>query len=93
VAQLHLREGHPHLAAAGRGLTQAFWAVAAGIIVAYVFFLALGAFGSGEVLALTILVVVLAALWLVHAVLDARRRNRRGGRDARMTRARERRGF
>lgn len=92
MGHLHVREGHPHLSAAGRGVSQAFWAIAGGIIVAYVFFLALGAFGSGEVLALTILVVVLAVLWLVHAALDVRHR-RHGERDARITRARERRGF
>jgi uncharacterized membrane protein YhaH (DUF805 family) len=93
VADLHLRDGHPHLTAAGRGLTQAFWAIAAGIIVAYVFFLALGAFGSGEALALTVVVVALAALWLAHAALDVRRRHQAGRRDERITRAHERRGF
>jgi fatty acid desaturase len=92
VAGLHLGEEHPHLAAARRGLSQVFWGIAGGVIVAYVFFLALGAFGSGEVEALTVVVLVLAVLWLVHAALDARHR-RRGERDARTTRARERRGF
>ena len=86
------RDPHRRLAAAGRGLTQAFWALSAGVIVAYVFFVTLGAFGSGEVVALTVAVAALAALWVVHGLLDARRR-RRDGRDEGLIRARERRGF
>jgi fatty acid desaturase len=84
-----IAEGHPHLAATGRGLAAAFWALAAGVIVAYVFFLSLGAFGSAEVSVLTAVVIVLAALWVVHALADARRR----ARDPRIKSERERRGF
>jgi fatty acid desaturase len=84
-------EGHPHLAATGRGLAAVFWALAAGVIVAYVFFLALGAFGSGEVGAVTVAVIVLAALWLLHGLLGMRQR--RDGQDAAIVRERERRGF
>lgn len=86
-----LAEGHPHLVATGRGLAAVFWALAAGVIVAYVFFLALGAFGSGEVGALTAGVIVLAALWLLHGLLGTR--HRRDGQDAAIVRERERRGF
>lgn len=86
---LHVGDDHPRLAATGRGFTQAFWAIAAGVIVAYVFFLALGAFGSGEVAAVTIAVIALSALWVVHGALDARRR----ARDPHVREARERRGF
>ncbi|MBB4663992.1 hypothetical protein [Conexibacter arvalis] len=82
-------ERHPHLAATGRGLASAFWALAAGVIVAYVFFLALGAFGSAEVGVVTGVVVGLSALWVVHALLDARRR----ARDPLLRSERERRGF
>jgi uncharacterized membrane protein YhaH (DUF805 family) len=91
VGHPDLHGEHRHLSAAGRGLSQAFWALAAGVIVAYVFFLGLGAFGSGEVLALTIAVAILAALWLLHALHAARQRDR--DRDPGLTRARERRGF
>lgn len=89
MAQLHVGDRHPRLAATGRGLSQAFWAIAAGVVVAYVFFLALGAFESGEALALTIVVIVLAALWVAHTVIASRQR----ARDPRLTRGRERRGF
>lgn len=89
MAHLHVGGDHPRLSATRRGIMQAFWAIAAGVIVAYVFFLALGAFGSGEVVALTIAVIVLSVLWVVHAALDARRR----ARDPRLIEARERRGF
>jgi uncharacterized membrane protein YdjX (TVP38/TMEM64 family) len=69
-----------------------FWAVAAGVIVAYLFFLALGAFAVDDVLPLTIIVAVLAILWAVHFVLE-QRHIREQGRDRRLVSARERRGF
>lgn len=89
MAHLHLGDEHPRVAAAGRGLSQVFWAAVGGIVVAYVFFLALGAFGWGEAWAVTITVIVLGVLWAVHALLTARR----NARDPRVTQARERRGF
>lgn len=92
MADRRLDEPHRRLAAARRGLAQAFWVLSAGVIVAYVFFVSLGAFGSGEVVAVTVAVAVLAVLWIAHGLLDARRR-RRGVRDERLIRARERRGF
>lgn len=81
--------------ATARGLSQAFWALAGGIVVAYVFFLALGAFSSREVGAVTVVVAVLALLWAVHAVRSAQRRANapEGARDPAGIRARERRGF
>jgi uncharacterized membrane protein YdjX (TVP38/TMEM64 family) len=69
-----------------------FWAFAAGIIVAYLFFLALGAFAVDDVLPLTIIVAILALLWVVHFVLE-QRHIREQGRDPRLVHARERRGF
>lgn len=89
MAHFQVGGEHPRLAAVGRGISQAFWAIAAGIIVAYVFFLALGAFGLGEVVAMTVGVIVLSALWVLHGVQAARRR----GHDPELTHARERRGF
>ena len=69
-----------------------FWALALAVIAAYLFFLVLGAFSVDEVLPLTIVVVVLAVLWVVHSVLQ-RRHEAEEGRDPLLTRARERRGF
>jgi heme exporter protein D len=69
-----------------------FWAMAAGVIVAYLFFLALGAYAVDDVLPVTIIVAVLAILWGVHAVLE-HRQIREQGRDRRLVSARERRGF
>jgi len=68
----------------------AFWVLALGVLVAYGFFLALGAFSAGEVLPLTIVMGVLAALWLLHAWTSSRRE---ASRDPGLTDARERRGF
>lgn len=67
----------------------AFWVFALGIIAAYLFFFALGAFGFAEVLPLSLAVVALVVLWAAHAWLG---RNA-DGRDPRMVHARERRGF
>jgi steroid 5-alpha reductase family enzyme len=73
-------------------MRNAFWVLSLGIIAGYLFFFALGAFGFGEVLPLSLAVTVLAALWAVRAW----RMSRRGGdegRDPRLMEARERRGF
>jgi ABC-type transport system involved in cytochrome bd biosynthesis fused ATPase/permease subunit len=86
---LHLRGEHPHAAAARRGLAQGFWALVAGVVVAYVFFLALGAFGWAEAGLLTIAVIVLALLWAAHVIRAARASRH----DPRVLRQRERRGF
>jgi hypothetical protein len=78
---------HPRL----RAISAGFWALAIGVIVAYAFFLALGAISPGDVVPLTVAVVVLLVLWLArawmtaHAVAELR--------DPRLVRARERRGF
>jgi uncharacterized membrane protein YdjX (TVP38/TMEM64 family) len=66
-----------------------FWALALGVIGAYLFFFALGAFAFDDVLPLSLVVAVLVLLWIVHAVLE--RRNEQ--RDPRLVHARERRGF
>jgi fatty acid desaturase len=66
-----------------------FWVLALGLIAAYAFFLALGAFSPGDVLPVTILTAVLVLLWLVHAQL-ARHVTEH---DPRTRHARERRGF
>jgi fatty acid desaturase len=67
-----------------------FWVLALGAIAAYTFFVALGAFSPADVLPLSILVVVLIALWLGHALIAHRRH---AEQDPRLRMARERRGF
>lgn len=68
---------------------ESFWILALAVIVLFAFFVALGAFAPGEVLWVTLLVLVLCVLWIVHATLS----RRRSERDPSVMRARERRGF
>ena len=68
-----------------------FWVLSLGVIGAYLFFFALGAFSFDEVLPISIVVAVLIVLWAVHAVLQ--RRAAGGSLDPLLVRARERRGF
>jgi Flp pilus assembly protein TadB len=84
----HPIRDHPD---AGRAAIDMFWVLAIGVIAAYAFFAALGAFSPGDVLGLTIAVGVLLLLWVARAVLSGRRA--RMDRDPRLVHARERRGF
>lgn len=84
----HPMRDHPE---AGRTAIDAFWVLAIGVIAAYAFFAALGAFSPGEVLGVTIAVAILFALWILRAVLT--RRAAIAARDPRLVHARERRGF
>ncbi len=68
-----------------------FWVLSLGVIAAYLFFFALGAFAIDEVLPISIAVGVLIVLWAVHAVLQ--RREGETSLDPSLMRARERRGF
>ena len=52
---------------------ESFWILALAVIVLFAFFVALGAFAPGDVLWVTLLVVVLCVLWIVHATLSRRR--------------------
>ena len=70
-------------------LRETFWILALAVIVLFAFFVALGAFSPGDVLWVTIGVAVLCVLWIVHGLLEGRRK----GRDPNVVRARERRGF
>ena len=54
---------HPRL----ESLAHVFWAACGAIVVAFIFFAALGAIEPGDALPLTILVLALAVLWLAHA--------------------------
>lgn len=80
----HPLRDHPNV---GRTAIDAFWVVALGLIAAYAFFAALGAFSPGDVLGVTIAVGVLVALWVWKASRGA------GERDMRLAHDRERRGF
>ncbi len=71
-------------------LSETFWLLVLGVVVMFAFFAALGAFEVGDAVWLTVAVVILAALWLVHAIWVSRHRD---GRDPATIRARERRGF
>ena len=67
-----------------------FWIAALGVLLVFGFFLVLGALKPSEVAGLSLAVLGLAVLWVVHAWLQARHAV---GRDPRIIRARERRGF
>jgi 4-hydroxybenzoate polyprenyltransferase len=71
-------------------MRETFWILALAVIVLFAFFAALGAFSPSDVIWATILVAVLCVLWVVHAILQDRHRDRR---DPAVVRARERRGF
>jgi hypothetical protein len=71
-------------------LRNVFWILSLFILALYAFFVALGAWNPAQVLPLTIVMVVLIALWIAHAWAQHRLPE---DRDPRMTRARERRGF
>jgi fatty acid desaturase len=71
-------------------LSETFWILVLALVVLFAFFVALGAFSPGDVLGLTIVVAVLAVLWVAHAVWDSRHRD---PHDRAIVRARERRGF
>jgi hypothetical protein len=71
-------------------LSETFWILVLAIVVLFVFFLALGAFSPGDVIGVTLVVGLLAVLWVGHAVWDSRHRD---PHDRAIVRARERRGF
>jgi steroid 5-alpha reductase family enzyme len=87
----HVLREHPN---AGRNVIDAFWVFAIGVIGAYAFFAALGAFNPGDVLGVTVTVGVLVVLWVARAWAVAHHQKaERLQRDPRMVHARERRGF
>ena len=72
-------------------LRNLFWVLSLGVIAAYLFFFALGAFSLDEVWPISAAVGELLVLWLVHAALQRRAGDR--SLDPLLMRARERRGF
>jgi protein-S-isoprenylcysteine O-methyltransferase Ste14 len=73
-----------------RFVREAFWVIALSVILAYAFFMVLGAFHPGDAAGVSIGVLVLALLWFLHAWAG---RRHAGERDPRVVEARERRGF
>jgi fatty acid desaturase len=71
-------------------MNETFWVLVLALIVLFAFFVALGAFRPGEVLALTVVMVCLTALWIGHAFWVSHHAH---GRDQAAIRNRERRGF
>jgi hypothetical protein len=71
-------------------LSDAFFLLILGVVAMFAFFVALGALRPGEVVALSVVVGVLAAVWIAHAAWVSRHADRR---DPATVRARERRGF
>jgi TRAP-type C4-dicarboxylate transport system permease large subunit len=71
-------------------LSETLWILVLAVVVLFAFFLVLGAFTPGEVAVLTVVVAILALLWVAHAVWDSRHRD---PHDRAVVRARERRGF
>ena len=73
-----------------RFVREAFWVIALSVILAFAFFMVLGAFDPGDVVGISIGVAVLVLLWVLHAWAG---RRHAGERDPRIVEARERRGF
>jgi hypothetical protein len=71
-------------------MSESFWILLLAIVALFVFLLALGAYSPGEVVTLTVVMVVLFLAWLGHAIWVSRKQT---GRDPRAIEARERRGF
>jgi hypothetical protein len=57
-------------------ISHVFWAVCGAIVLAFIFFAALGAVEPDEAIELTIVVLALAVLWLAHAWRDLWREER-----------------
>jgi TRAP-type C4-dicarboxylate transport system permease large subunit len=80
----------PRRARVWAAMSESFWILLLSLVVMFVFFVALGAFSPGEAVGITIVVAVMAVLWVAHAIWVSRHS---AGRDARATSDRERRGF
>jgi hypothetical protein len=71
-------------------MSESFWILLVCLVALFVFEIALGAYSPGQVVGLTLVMVVLFLLWIGHAMWSARRAEKR---DPRAIAARERRGF
>ncbi|HEU4977275.1 MAG TPA: hypothetical protein VFT42_00120 [Solirubrobacteraceae bacterium] len=91
MSALHIPRPLTRAAGVAATVRELFWVIAAGLIVCYAFFVALGAFSITDVAGVSIAVGILLALWVVHAWAQAHRHG--DDRDPRLVHARERRGF
>ena len=71
-------------------MRESFWVLLISLVALFVFLLALGAYSPRAVVGLTIVMVILFAIWVAHAAWVTRRADKR---DPRAIAARERRGF
>ena len=71
-------------------MSESFWVLLLALVALFAFLLALGAYSPGEVVTLTIVMVVLFLVWVAHAIWASRKHTER---DPRAIAARERRGF
>jgi NhaP-type Na+/H+ or K+/H+ antiporter len=71
-------------------MTESFWVLLVSLVALFAFLIALGAYSPGEVIVLTIVMIVLFAVWVGHAMWVSRHAEKR---DPRAIQARERRGF
>ena len=72
-------------------MSESFWILLLALVALFAFLLALGAYSPGEVVTLTIVMVVLFVLWVGHAVWVSRadrRDPRRSGAERRVLRRR-----
>ena len=53
-------------------MSESFWVLLVSLVALFAFLLALGAYSPGDVLGLTIVMVVLLVLWIAHAVWERR---------------------
>jgi hypothetical protein len=74
-----------------RLILDGFWVLVLGVIVCFVFFVAIGGIDPTQATGASIVVGVLAILYLAHAWAQNHRRTEE--RDRRLVAARERRGF
>jgi hypothetical protein len=65
------------LQSVARGMREASWVIALGVIAACAFFVQLRAWHPGDVVGVSIAVGVLVVLWIVHAWTQSDRRPRR----------------
>ena len=71
-------------------LSETFWMLVIAAVAMFAFFIVLGAFSPGQAVGVTVVLGVLAILWVGHAFWASRHSD---GRDPGARRARERRGF
>ena len=71
-------------------MSESFWVLLVCLVALFVFEIAVGAYSPGQVIGLSIVMIVLFGLWVGHALWVARRNDKR---DPRAIAARERRGF